>query len=412
MLENFGHNRITNSNGGSGTEEHRTPGASGDCSGLTAGTEDEKASAYNRAKRILLVSELGTGIAFLVVLLLSGISITLARWLEAETGNVWLVILLYLVCIGLVYDLFAVPLDFYGGFILEHKYGQSTQTFWAWLWDQAKGKLVGLAIAAPLIEAVYWLLRSYPQTWWLIAGGMFIAFAIVMANVAPIVLMPIFYTFVPLKDEKLRSRLMALCERANTSVRGVYEMDMSRKTRAANAALAGIGNTRRIILGDTLLDRYEPDEVEAILAHELGHHKSWDMWKGLVFQSAISLLGLYLSYVVLNTYSGSFGFRGPADVAAFPLFMLTVAGVSLLFLPTSNAFSRRLERRADSFALSLTRNPRAFVSMMGKLGQQNLSEFEPNPLVEFMLFSHPSISKRIRAAREAFPDEFAVIEGS
>jgi STE24 endopeptidase len=349
---------------------------------------------------------------YLALLLLSGASVALTRWLEAMTGSVWLVILLYLLLVGLAYDLLAVPLDFYGGFILEHRYGQSTQTFRAWLWDQVKGKLIGFGIGAFLIEAVYWLLRHYPDDWWLIAGAMFIVFAIVMANVAPVLLMPMFYKFVPLRDEELRNRLVSLCEQANTGVRGVYEMDMSRKTRAANAALVGLGNTRRIVLGDTLLDRYEPDEIEVILAHELGHHKNWDMWKGLLFHSVISLLGFYLAHMVLRAYSPPLGFRGPDDVAAFPLLMLTVAGVSLLFLPTSNAFSRRLERRADSFALQLSGNPRAFVSMMGKLGQQNLSEFEPNPLVEFILFSHPSVSKRIRRARETAPAEFEEPEKS
>jgi STE24 endopeptidase len=182
-------------------------------------------------------------------------------------------------------------------------------------------------------------------------------------------------------------------------------MDMSKKTRAANAALVGLGNTRRIVLGDTLLDRYEPDEIEIILAHELGHHANWDMWKGLLFQSAISAVGFYLAYVVMEACSGRLGLRGPADIAGFPLLALTFGGVSLLFLPTANAFSRRLERRADKFALRLTDDPRSFISMMAKLGRQNLAEFEPNRLVEFALFSHPSIGRRIQMAREMFPDK-------
>jgi STE24 endopeptidase len=386
-------------------KEGFTPEESAD-PGPPGGKESEKAKAYNRAKRILFVSELGLGVAYLALLLLSGASVTVARWLEAAAGNVWLVIFLYLIVVGIAYDVIAVPLDFYGGFVLEHRYGQSTQRFRSWAWDQVKGKAVGFAIGAPLLEAVYLLLRSYPQSWWLIASGMFIALAVVVANVAPVVLMPIFYKFVPLREEELKRRLVALCEKVKTRVRGVYEMDMSRKTRAANAALVGLGNTRRIVLGDTLLDRYEPDEIEAILAHELGHHKNWDMWKGLLFQSAISVLGFYLAYLILNAYSASFGLRGPADVAGLPLLMLTFAGVSLLFLPSSNAFSRRMECKADEFALRLTGNPRAFVSMMSKLGEQNLSEFEPSPLVEFILFSHPSVSKRIRRAREIFPESF------
>lgn len=380
------------------------PDESADPGPPPGGKESEKAKAYNRAKRILFVAELGLGVTYLVLLLLSDASLGVARWLENTVGNVWLVVLFYLLIVGAAYDLMAIPLDFYGGFVLEHKYGQSTQRFRGWVWDQVKGKAVGFAIGAPLLETVYLLLRSFPQSWWLIASGTFIGFALVMANVAPVVLMPIFYKFVPLRDEELKRRLVALCEKVKTRVRGVYEMDMSRKTRAANAALVGLGNTRRIVLGDTLLDRYEPDEIEAVLAHELGHHKNLDMWKGLLFQSAISMLGFYLAYLILNAYSTSFGLRGPADIAGLPLLMLTFAGVSLLFLPTSNAFSRRLERNADEFALKLTGNPLAFVSMMSKLGEQNLSEFEPNPLVEFILYSHPSINKRIRHAREIFPE--------
>ncbi len=373
--------------------------------------ESEKAESYNRAKRILFVVELAAGLIFLVLLLFTGISVGLARWLEAFTGNTWVVVLLYLLAVGLVYELIAVPLDFYGGYVLEHAYGQSTQSLPGWAWDEMKGKFVGLVIGVPMIEAVYWLLRRFPENWWIIATGMFIAFAVVIANLAPVILMPIFYTFVPLRDKELGERLVRLCEKVKTRVRGVYEMDLSRKTRAANAALVGLGNTRRIVLGDTLLDGYEPDEIEAVLAHELGHHRHWDIWRGLMFQSGISALGFYVAYLVLNTCSHALGLCGPADIGSLPLLMLTIAAVSLSFLPVANAFSRHLERQADAFALGLTANPKAFVSMMSRLGRQNLSEFEPNPVIEFVLYSHPSIGKRIRMARRMFPREFEDADG-
>ncbi len=370
---------------------------------LPVSEDPGKAKRYNRAKRILFLVELLVGLAFLVALLWSGISIALAQRLESFSANQWLLVLLYLLVVGFAFEVLTVPLDFIGGFVLEHRYGQSTQRLAAWAWDELKGKLVGASIGIPLIEAVYWLLRSYPRHWWLIAALMFIVFAVVMANVAPVLLMPIFYKFSPLRDDELKRRLIELSNKANARVRGVYEMDMSRKTRAANAALVGLGNTRRIILGDTLLKRYEPDEIEIILAHELGHHSNHDMWKGLFFQSAISALGLYAAYVVLEVCSASLGLRGTADIAGFPLLALTLAGVSLFFLPTTNAFSRYLERKADAFAVGLTQNPTAFVSMMHKLGMQNLSEFEPNPIIEFILFSHPSIGKRIRRVKKQFP---------
>jgi STE24 endopeptidase len=301
--------------------------------------------------------------------------------------------------------LLSLPLDFYSGYLLEQKYGQSTQDFWQWAWDQTKGLLVNFVIGASLVEVVYWLLRLYPQTWWIIAEALFVLFAVVMSILAPIILLPIFYKVVPLRDEELRRRIVELCDKANTRIKGVYEMDMSRKTRAANAALIGIGGTRRIILGDTLLERYEPEEIEVVLAHELGHHKHWDIWKGLLFQSAIFFIAFYLAHLILNVFSMVFGLRGPSDIAGFPLLVFTFAVVSLVFLPSVNGFSRWLEWKADDFALKATRNPRAFVSMMAKLGRQNLSEFEPNRLIELFLYSHPPIKKRIEHAREVFPGE-------
>jgi STE24 endopeptidase len=369
--------------------------------------ESEKARAYNREKRVLFVVELLLGFLFLVLLFFSGLSLSLARWAQAAVDNPWLVVLLYVFLVGCAFELIGLPLDFYGGYLLEHKYGQSTETVRAWVWDQAKGLLVNSLIGIFLIEVVYWLLRAYPRSWWVIGAALFVVFAVIVTLLAPVILLPLFYKVVPLRNEDLRRRIVALCERVNTRVKGVYEMDMSRKTRAANAALVGIGNTRRIILGDTLLERYQPDEIEVVLAHELAHHKHADIWRGLLFQSVIFFIAFYVAYLALRAFSAVFGLQGPSDIAGFPLLALTFAGVSLVFLPVVNGFSRRVEFKADAFALEITGNPGAFISMMSKLGRQNLSEFEPNRLVEILLYSHPPIKKRIQRARESFPDRAA-----
>jgi STE24 endopeptidase len=399
-----------------GPEAEERPEAPADsgppCAREKLAGEDEKAGAYSRTRRVLFVVELAMGLAYLILLLLTGASASLATRLESLTANPWLLVLFYMTAVGLAYEIVGVPLDFYGGFIVEHRYGQSTQSIGAWAWDEIKGKLVGFVIGMVLLEVVYWLLRGYPQTWWIIAAVMFIAFAVVMANLAPVLLMPIFYKFTPLKDEELKQRLVDLCQNAGTAVRGVYEMDMSRKTRAANAALAGLGNTRRIVLGDTLLNSFDADEIEVVLAHELGHHANWDIWKGLAFQSAISVLAFYAAYRVMELASAALGLRGSADIAGLPLLMLTMAGVSLLFMPTSNAFSRRLERKADRYALDLTGKPKAFISSMTRLGKQNLAEFEPHPVIEFLLFSHPSIGKRISTAQAMIPESLSERESS
>ncbi|RJP19809.1 MAG: M48 family peptidase [Candidatus Abyssobacteria bacterium SURF_5] len=372
--------------------------------GIPLEQENEKAKTYNREKRRLFVIELAVGLLFLVLFFFSGASPAVARGVESASRNPWVVVLLYVAVTGALFELIGLPLDFYGSYVLEHKYGQSTQNLRGWAWDQVKGLLVNFVIGVSLVEVVYWLLRNYPNTWWAIGALLFVLFAVIMTVLAPVVLLPIFYKVIPLRDEELKRRILALSEKVGTRVEGVYEMDMSRKTRAANAALVGLGNTRRIILGDTLLERYRRDEIEVVLAHELGHHTHADIWKGLIFQSFIFFLGFYITYLVLNAFSNTFGLRGVADIAGFPLLVLVFSGVSLVFLPIINGFTRRLERSADDFALRVTRNPRAFISMMAKLGRQNLSEFEPSRLVEILLYSHPPISKRIRHAHEVFPE--------
>jgi STE24 endopeptidase len=386
-------------------DEIGKPDVPPEAGGIPPEQEDKRARAYNRTKRYLFVAELLLGFLFLGAIFFSGISAFVARWTESFVTNPWLLVLVYIAIIGFVFSLISLPLDWYGGFVVEHKYEQSTQTLAQWAKDQLKGLLVNAVIGIALVEVVYWLLRRYPLTWWIIGGALFILFAVAMTILAPVVLLPIFFKVIPLRNEELKKRIFALCERVHTRVKGVYEMDMSRKTRAANAALVGIGKTRRIILGDTLLERYSPDEIEIVLAHELGHHKHWDIWRGLFFQSIIFFIAFFFAFLVLRAFSFTFGLRSPADIAGFPLLVFTVAIVSFFSLPLINGFSRRLEWRADDFALKITRNRGAFISMMGKLGRQNLAEFWPNRFIEIFLYSHPPIGKRIEHAREVFPDD-------
>ncbi len=195
------------------------------------------------------------------------------------------------------------------------------------------------------------------------------------------------------------SRLISLAERASTRVRGVFTIDLSTRTTAANAALMGLGNTRRIVLGDTLMKEYSADEIETILAHELGHHVHGDVWRGIAVQTALTLVGLFLADRLLRWGVATFGFESLADVAAFPLVAIAVGGVAVLALPLANAYSRWREGLADQFSLEMTGNPQAFISSMTKLANQNLSEAEPEPWAEFLLYSHPAIGKRIKRAQ-------------
>ena len=225
-------------------------------------------------------------------------------------------------------------------------------------------------------------------------------FSVLLSNLAPVLIMPLFNKFEPLGQEHadLADRLTRLAERAGTRVRGVYKFDMSRRTKSANAALTGLGNTRRIILGDTLINEFSTDEIETVLAHELGHHVHKDIPVGMVIEAISTVVGLYLASLALNWGTAVLGFDGPGDIAAFPLFMLVMAAFGLVTMPLSNAYSRWRERRADEYALEATGKGEAYASALARLANQNLADTDPEPWVEWLLYSHPALGKRIRMA--------------
>lgn len=359
-----------------------------------------KAKEYARIRHRLLVADLTIAAIYVLVLLLSGLSAWFKARLLLVTTHPLVVIALYFVAFSIVYGLLGFPLSYYGSYILPHRYGLSTQTLRGWLADQAKGAALSLGIGLVAMEVMYYLLRAFPSIWWLLTGILFLFFIVILANLAPLLIVPLFFKFRPLEDEELVSRLISLAERAGTRVRGVFTIDLSTKATTANAALMGLGNTRRIVLGDTLMEKYDPDEIETILAHELGHHVHGDIWRGIAVQTALTLVGLFLADRLLHWGVAHFAFEGLADVAAFPLVAMAIGGLAVLTMPLANAYSRWREALADQFSLEMTGKPRAFISSMTKLANQNLSEAEPEPWAEFLLHSHPAIGRRIKRAQD------------
>jgi len=317
-------------------------------------------------------------------------------------SNEWLMVAGFGAVFGAVYYVLDLPLAYYSGYVLPHRFGLATQNLAGWVADQLKGALVGGALGGMMLEVIYAVLRAAPDTWWLWVGGIMLLFNVILANLAPVLIMPIFNKFTPLGEEhaELAERLIRLAERANTRVRGVFRFDMSRRTKAANAALTGLGNTRRIILGDTLLAEFTPDEIETVLAHELGHHVNRDIPVGMAVSSVVTLGGLYLAFLGLRWGAAAFGFAGPADIAALPVLALVMGAYGLLTMPLGNAYSRWRERRADEYALRATGKGAAYVSALTRLANQNLAEAEPEAWVELLLYSHPAMGKRIAMAVE------------
>jgi STE24 endopeptidase len=362
--------------------------------------DSPEARRYNRIHRWLGIADFVIGAAFLVLLLITGWSGWL-RDLALRRGfqNYTLAVFLYLLFLLLIAKVLGFGLDYYG-FRLERRFQLSTQKFRSWLWDEAKGFLVGLVMAAIIVELLYFMIRQSPQHWWLITWALFMGLFILLAQLAPVVLFPIFYKFEPMDNEDLRRRLVQLGERAGTRVRGVYRWKLSEKSKKANAALTGLGSTRRIILADTLLDNYAPEEIEAVLAHELGHHVHRHILKSILVQAGITLLGFWIANFVLHYSVDHHMFEELSDFANLPLLAITVTLLSLLLMPALNAYSRFNERQADRYAFESIASVGPFISSMNKLAQQNLAERAPSTWIEVVFHSHPAISRRVAAAEE------------
>src|ERR1051325_8278952 len=361
---------------------------------------------YNRNRRWLEIGDLVLSFGFLIALLLTGWTNTLSALARRIGGDHYaLNLFLYVVFLSAISKVLGFAPDFYG-FRLEHRFNLSNQRFGSWIKDEFKGWVLGLVLGAFLAEIVYTLIRISPQYWWLLAWAIFIGLFVFFAQIAPVVLFPLFYKFVPLQNEELKARLVRLGERAGTRVRGVYEWKLSEKSKKANAALTGLGLTRRIILADTLLEKYSPDEIEAVLAHELGHHVHRHMLKSIVVQAGLTLLGFWmvnqaLEYAIEQRHM----FESVADFANLPLLVLVTTVLSFVLMPALNAYSRFHERQADRYCFSSIPSVTPFVSAMDKLANQNLAERTPSRLVEIFFHSHPATSKRIAAAERFVKDK-------
>jgi STE24 endopeptidase len=369
---------------------------------------EDKATRYHRLKRRASVASILWGVLLLAGLTVTGWSSVLRDVAERVSHRAvpasWsapATVLVFVVLLSILNEIAGLPLAFYSGFLLERQYDLSKETTATWLSDQAKSFGIGLVLGSVAAELVYGFIRVSPDRWWLPAGVTFTLLIVGLTNVAPVLVLPVFYTVKPLDRDALCARLLALAERAGARVLGAYEWGLGEKTTKANAALTGLGGTRRILVSDTMLAEFSDDEIEVVLAHEIAHHVHGDIWKGIAFESALIVAGFFLASQVLRAMARSVGLRGVDDVAGLPLLMLAAGAVSLLMVPAAHAMSRGFERSADRFALALTKNPHAFVSAMRRLGAQNLAEEHPSQLVQWLFYSHPPVRERIAAA-EAF----------
>ena len=356
------------------------------------------ARAYARIRYRLLLVGLALGLLFLVGVQASGLSARLAGWWGKLTPSAPLQLFGYLGVFGLAYYLVSLPLHLYSSYALEHRFGLSRLTLRGWWVRELKRIAVSGLISLLALEGLYALLRGLPSSWPLWATVAWVGLNVVLARIFPTVLLPIFYKTSPLRQEELVARLLTLCQRAGLPALGVFRFDLGEETRKANAALAGLGGTRRVLLADTLLEAFPPDEIEGVLAHELGHHRYHHISLFLVLTAVGSWIAFQLTDAAGRWWIGLLGLSGLADIAGLPALLLWFSLLGLLVLPLQNGLSRFFERQADRYAVAMTRPSQAFAAALRRLGTLNLADPNPPRWVVWLFYDHPPIAERIRDA--------------
>lgn len=362
------------------------------------------AKAYSSLRRRLGLTETFLMLIYLAVWIETGAAAGVSAWFTAALPNFGAAALLGVAAaIAAPWYVLTLPLAWYTGYVLPHRFGLSNQTPILWFTDQAKGLVLGVGIGLPLLLIVYGVMERWPATWWIVVAIGSMTFVVLMSAVAPIVLMPIFFKLRPLGDDRtdLVERLAQLARKAGQEVRGVFTFDMSRRTKSANAAIVGLGRTRRILLGDTLISVFTDDEIETVLAHELGHHVHRDLPRSIAVQGLLTLGSLGVAAAVVSEFAGRGLLQAPSDPAGLPVLALVLAVTGLALLPIQNAVSRWSESRADAYALRVSSRPEALADAFTRLANQNLAEVDPPRWSVILLGSHPPLGERIAHARQA-----------
>jgi STE24 endopeptidase len=290
-------------------------------------------------------------------------------------------------------------LTYHYGFTLPHRYGLSKQNLASWLRDKVKAAGLELLLGLCLIIIVYWLIGHLPSLWWLVAAVIMFLVTLILTWLTPTFLIPLFFKLKPLEEGGLKEKLVNLARKAGVDIAECLTMDLSSKATTANAMVSGWGKSRRIIFSDTLLQGYSWDEIEVTLAHELGHRLHHDIPKLIGIHAAIFLLVFCLANPALRAGVVLFSFQGISDIAGLPWLILVLAMFILVLQPALNWYNRRVEIAADETALALSNNPQAFVSLMTKLTDQNLTEAEPSQWAKLLLYDHPTYNERVELAR-------------
>lgn len=366
--------------------------------------EDEltlKAKHYSHIKYRVAIADT---LYFLLLLILFqglGLSLFLANSITRATRYYYLSIAVYLLIILIAYYILDFPFNLYRSFILEHKFNLSQQKIKNWFKDQLKEICLSLIIFIILGEAFYYILNRFATGWWIVISIFWIFFSVILTKLTPAWIIPLFFKYKKLSDNMLRERILSLAQKMKIKILDVFEIDFSKKTLKANAAFVGIGKTKRVILADTLKDKYTYDEIEVILAHEFAHYRLRHLLKLLLVNSTGIILSFYLIFKTSNYFLRLLGMDSLKTIAAFPIILIYITIFGIITVPLQNYLSRQFEKNADRMALKFTGLKTGFISMMDKLAIQNLADRNPSRLIKIFFFDHPPIDERIAIAKSS-----------
>lgn len=349
---------------------------------------------YNNIKLAVGIGRGALGFLLVLFFIASGLSHSLENYLSAFSNNNYILLLLYVFTAGFASSILSFPISYYSGFYLEHKFNLSNQTFFRWIWENLKGIFISIPLGIIILLLFYWILNQFGFLWWLPFGIAMFLISVVLAKIAPIIILPLFYKVKPLENDDLKYRIQKLASESGMKLENVFRFDMSKNTKKANAAFTGLGKTKKVLLGDTLLDNFSNDEIETVLAHEFGHYEKKHIIKNIIIGAASSFLTFFLMAYLYELSLSWFGFSSIVQIAALPLLVLWAAIINLFETPIVSAISRKFEYEADEYAIQKTSKPDEFISTLNKLTEQNLADKTPHPFVEWFFYSHPSIKRR------------------
>lgn len=362
----------------------------------------DRGKEYRNTKYVMFFMRIGISIVFLSII----VWIRGARWIgylsdSPSSDKSWLIAGIVAAILTVAISAVTLPVNIYSGYIHEHAFGLSTRDLSGWLFDLGKYVTIQVVLAFIIFAGLYRIMAAFPSAWWIVSAAVFSLFTVAMTALSPLIIDPLFNKFTPLEDEDLKKDVIELAKDAGIEVDKVYKMNASLRTRKLNAYFTGLGKTKRVILYDTLLSKSSPSEVKMVLAHEIGHWKRNHLWKGLLLASSGTFIVVFIiSRVLASPFALNRGIASFDDPAGVPLIMLIVLLLGFLSMPIQNAISRHFENQADMDSLILTEDPDTFIRVEEKMGRTNLNDVDPNPLIKWLLFTHPSTMERILVAEK------------